>query len=81
MKITNPKFAATICFFALLVTPAAVFAEHHGDDGKDKNSHKDRKLHMVPEPGTLAMTLAGMGLVLGLAIVGLRRNRSRSVAA
>jgi hypothetical protein len=41
MKITNPKFAATTCFFALLVTPAAVFAEHHGDDGKDKNSHKD----------------------------------------
>ncbi len=81
MRLMNPKFAATTCLFALLATPAAVFAEHHGDDGKGKDWHKDRKLHAVPEPSTLAMTLAGMGLVLGLAIVGLRRNRRRSVAA
>jgi hypothetical protein len=81
MKLINPKFVATTCLFALLAAPAAVFAEHHGDDGRGKDRYKDRKLHTVPEPSTLAMTLAGMGLVLGLAIVGLRRNRSRSVAA
>jgi hypothetical protein len=81
MKLINPKFAATTCLFALLATPAVVLAEHHGDDGKGKDWYKRRKLQAVPEPSTLAMTLAGMGLVLGLAIVGLRRNRSRSVAA
>jgi PEP-CTERM motif len=83
MKLIDPKFAATTCLFALLATPAAVFAEHHGDDGKGKDwykDRKDRKVHAVPEPSSLAMALAGMGFVLGLAIVGLRRNRSRSVA-
>ncbi len=43
MKLINPKFAATTCLFALLATPAAVFAEHHGDDGKGKDWYKDRK--------------------------------------
>jgi hypothetical protein len=81
MKLINPKFAATTCLFALLATPAAVFAEHHGDNGKGKDWYKDRKPHAVPEPSSFVMTLAGMGLVLGLAIVGLRRNRSRTVAA
>jgi hypothetical protein len=81
MKLINPRFATITCLFALLATPAAVFAEHHGDNGKGKDGYKDRKPHAVPEPSSFAMTLAGMGLVLGLAIVGLRRNRSRTVAA
>ena len=81
MKLIHPKFAATTCLFALLAAPAAVFAEHHGDDGNGKDWRKDRKVHTVPEPSTLAMTLAGVALVLGLALVGHRRNRSRSVAA
>jgi PEP-CTERM motif len=84
MQLIHPKFAATTCLFALLATPAAVFADRPGSghDNGNKGGKKDgNKNWAVPEPSTLVMTLAGMGLVLGLAIVGRRRNRSRSVAA
>jgi hypothetical protein len=50
MKPINPKFAANTCLFALLATPAAVFAEHHGDNGKGKDSHEGRNLQAVFEP-------------------------------
>jgi hypothetical protein len=79
MKLINPKFAAAACLFGMLAAPAAVFADHprNGGGGDDK---KDKKW-AVPEPSTLVMALAGMGLAIGLAVVGLRRNRSRSVTA
>jgi hypothetical protein len=84
MKLINPKFAATTCLLGVLAAPAAVFADRpsSGYDNGNKGGKKGGdKNWAVPEPSTLVMTLAGMGLVLGLAIVGLRRNRRRSVAA
>ena len=72
MKLINPKFAATACLLGMLAAPAAVFADH---PRYDKGGKKD-KTWAVPEPSTLVMTLVGMGLGIGLAVVGLRRNRS-----
>jgi hypothetical protein len=73
MKLINPKFAATACLLTLLTAPAVVLADR---------DHKDKpKKYAVPEPSTLIMTLAGMGLGIGLVIAGVRRNRRRTVAA
>ena len=65
MKRINPKLAATACLFAILAAPMTGFA-----NGGDKN--KDKKpSYSVAEPGTLAMTVAGLGLGLGLLLFGL----------
>jgi hypothetical protein len=76
MKLINPKFAASACLLALLATPVAILAD------RDPRSFggKDKKNYSVPEPSTLAMTVVGMGLGIGLVIAGLRRNRKPSVA-
>ena len=76
MKLINPKFAASACLLTLLAVPVAVFANN---DFRDRGG-KDKKNYAVPEPGTLAMTVIGMGLGVGLVIAGLRRNRSSSAA-
>jgi hypothetical protein len=77
--LINPKFAATACLFGMLAAPAAVFADHPGYGGGDDGNYGKKKKYTVPEPSTLVMTLAGMGLAIGLAVMGLRRNRSRNV--
>jgi hypothetical protein len=80
MKLIHPKFAATACLFALLAAPVIVFAD--GGDGNDWGDGEHHKKHYaVPEPSTLIMTLAGMGLGIGLVIAGVRRNRRRVIAA
>jgi hypothetical protein len=76
MKLINPKFAASACLLTLLAVPVAVFANN--DLGA--RGDKDKKHYAVPEPSTLAMTVLGMGLGVGLVIAGLRRNRSTSAA-
>ena len=79
MKL-NPKFAVTVCLFTLLAAPAAVFADgHEGRYKDDKDKHK--KPYAVPEPSTLIMTLAGMGLGIALVVAGVRRNRRAPIAA
>jgi len=75
MKRIHPKFAATACLFAVLAAPVIAFADGGEGDGKPK------KNYAVPEPSTLIMTLAGMGLGIGLVIAGVRRNRRRIIAA
>lgn len=82
MKLIHPKFAATACLFALLAAPVIVFADGGEGDGKDWGDGEHHKKHYaVPEPSTLIMTLAGMGLGIGLVIAGVRRNRRRVIAA
>ena len=76
MKLINPKFAASACLLTLLVVPAAVFANNDLGERGDKV----KKHYAVPEPSTLAMTVIGMGLGVGLVIAGVRRNRSTSAA-
>jgi hypothetical protein len=76
MKIISPKLAASACLFAILAAPLTGLANPKGyPDKNDKN-----KKYSVAEPGTLAMTVAGLGLGMGLVIFGLRRNR-KSVTA
>jgi hypothetical protein len=72
MKIISPKLAASACLFAILGVPLTGLAnpQGHGQDDKKKN-----KKYSVAEPGTLAMTVAGLGLGMGLVVFGLRRNR------
>jgi hypothetical protein len=77
MKLINPKFAASACLFTLLAAPAIVLADRPDYGGRDKGG---KKHYAVPEPGTLAMTVVGLGIGLGLVIAGLRRNRSTSAA-
>jgi hypothetical protein len=76
MKLFNPKFAVIVCLLTLLAAPVAVLADSNRWDRGDK----DKKHYAVPEPSTLAMTVIGMGLGVGLVIAGLRRNRSASAA-
>jgi hypothetical protein len=73
MKFPSPKFAASVCLFAMLAAPVAVLADRDRAD-------KDKKHYAVPEPSTLAMTVIGMGLGLGLLVAGRRRNRGTSAA-
>ena len=54
-------------------------ANPRGADDKCKGEDNYRK-YLVAEPGTLAMTVAGLGLGMGLVLFGLRRNR-KSVTA
>jgi hypothetical protein len=70
MKLDNPRFLASACLVALLAAPAGVLAR----DGKDK------KHVSVPEPSTLVMTIAGIGLGMGLIVLGLRRKRASNAA-
>jgi len=97
MKLIQYKFAVTTFLLVLLAAPAAVFADGHGDDGnrrdeggdgdwgegRDRGGDRDKRHdhYAVPEPSTLIMTLAGMGLGIGLVAAGVRRNRRRTVAA
>jgi hypothetical protein len=76
MKLINPKFAASACLLTLLAVPVAVYA----NNDLAHSAAKDKKHYAVPEPGTLALTVIGMGLGVGLVIAGLRRNRSTSAA-
>ena len=82
MNLINPKFAATACLFGLLAAPAITFAGG-GDDQGQNNNDQGGKNHpyAVPEPSTLIMTLAGMGLGMGFVVAGVRRNRRRIIAA
>ena len=80
MKLINPKFAATACILAcwqrpLLYLPVIVRHRHH-HCRPHRSFPKPTPIARVAEPSTLVMTLAGMGLGIGLAVVGLRRNRS-----
>ena len=77
MKL-NPKLAVTACLFALLAAPVAVFADGH--DARDKGD-KHKKPYAVPEPSTLIMTLAGLGIGIGLVVAGVRRSRRSTIAA
>ena len=81
MKLIHSKFAATACLFALLAAPVITFAD--GGDGQGQNNN-DQGCNShpcaVPEPSTLIMTLAGMGLGIGLVIAGVRRHRRRVIA-
>ncbi len=77
MRLINPKFAAAACLFGMLAAPVALFAGHQPPPPPPWY-HKPTP---VAEPSTLAMILVGTGFGIGLAVVGLRRNRSRSVAA
>ena len=72
MKIISPKWAASACLFAILGVPLTGLAnpQRHSQDDKKKD-----KKYSVAEPGTLAMTVAGLGLGMGLVVLGLRRNR------
>jgi hypothetical protein len=81
MKLINPKFAATACLFALLAAPAITFADGGDDQGQNNNDQGRKKHYAVAEPSTLIMTLAGMGLGIGLVVAGVRRNRRRIIAA
>jgi hypothetical protein len=81
MKLIHPKFAATACLLALLAAPVIAFADGGEGDGKDGGGKHHKKNYAVPEPSTLIMTLAGMGLGIGLVIAGVRRNRRRIIAA
>jgi hypothetical protein len=76
MKLISPKIAASACLLAILAAPLTGLANPKGDD---KYKDKDKK-YSVAEPGTLAMTTAGLGLGMGLVLFGLRRNR-KSVTA
>jgi hypothetical protein len=79
-----PKFAAAACLFGMLAAPAAVFAGHHKPQPPPPPPwyHKPEPTPArVPEPSTLAMILVGTGFCIGLTVVEIRRNRSRSVAA
>lgn len=77
MKVLHPKFAASACLFAMLAAPAAILVDRDDKGRADKGS---KGHYAVPEPSTLAMTLVGMGLGLGLLIAGTRRNRYTSAA-
>jgi hypothetical protein len=72
MKIISPKLAASACLFAILAAPLTGLA--------NPKPGKNNKKYPVAEPGTLAMTVAGLGLGTGLLLFGLRRNR-KSVTA
>jgi hypothetical protein len=74
MKLTNPKLAASACLLAILAAPLTGLANPRGADDKYKGKDKGKK-YSVAEPGTLAMTVAGLGLGMGLVLFGLRRNR------
>ena len=73
MKIISPKLAASACLFAILAAPLTGLANPQGHGEKDGKNKK----YAVAEPGTLAMTVAGLGLGMGLVVFGLRRNRKR----
>jgi hypothetical protein len=78
MKIIRPNLATRACLFAILAAPLTGLANPKGyGDRDDKN--RDKK-YSVAEPGTLAMTVAGLGLGMGLVIFGLRRNRKSATA-
>jgi hypothetical protein len=76
MKLINPKVAATACLFGMLAAPAVVFAGHRTPPPPPPFFPKPTPIARVAEPSTLVMILAGMGLGIGLAVVGLRRSRS-----
>jgi hypothetical protein len=77
MKLISPNLAAGACLLAILAAPLAGLANPRGAD--DKYKGKDKK-YLVAEPGTLAMTVAGLGLGMGLVLFGLRRNRKSLTA-
>jgi hypothetical protein len=85
MKLINPKFAAAACLFGMLAAPAAVFAGHHKPQPPPPPPpwyHKPIPTPArLPEASTLEMILVGMGFGVGLTVVEMRRNKSRSVAA
>jgi hypothetical protein len=76
MNIMSPKLAASACLVAILAAPLTGLANPGGYGDRD-DKHKK---YSVAEPGTLAMTVAGLGLGMGLVLFGLRRNR-KSIAA
>jgi len=79
----NPKFAVTVCLFALLAAPAVMFAHGDDDEGRYKGDKDKHHSYSVPEPSlasTLIMTLAGLGIGMGLVVAGVRRNRRATIA-
>jgi hypothetical protein len=77
MKMLSPKLAASACLFAILAAPLTGLAN---PGGNDNGGDKHKKRYPVAEPGTLVMTVAGLGLGMGLVLFGLRRNR-KSITA
>jgi hypothetical protein len=77
----NPKFAVTVCLFALLAAPAVMFAHGDDDEGRYKGDKDKHHSYSLPEPSTLIMTLAGLGIGMGLVVAGVRRNRRTTIAA
>src|ERR1700722_10335505 len=67
MKLINSRFAATACFLTVLAAPASVLAQQP----KPVPSS-----FRVPEPSTLAMTLVGLGIGMGVVDATLRSKRS-----
>ena len=75
MRSAISKFAATAYVLAIFSLPATVLADRNHD--KDKHERDRKHWATVPEPGTLELTLAGIGVVgVGLLVANARHRRS-----
>jgi hypothetical protein len=70
MKLINSRIAASTCLLTLLAAPTSVLAKQP----------KPGPSVRVTEPSTLAMTLVGLGIGMGVVVACLRHKRSSSAA-
>ena len=78
MKSRISKFAATACIFAVFSSPATLLADRDHDRGRGDRDKKHWA--KVAEPGTLELTLAGLGIIgAGMLVANFRHRRSATV--
>lgn len=78
MRSAISKFAAIARILAVFSLPATVLADRDHDRGKGDRDKKHWA--KVAEPGTLELTLAGLGVIgVGMLVANARRRRSAIV--